>query len=198
MSAVQKYLERVIQLYGRGVPVGNLNCVNGWGGPFRPGEHASVFGLAGDLLDACKRGENVYLPGIGEHLSDGLTAPRVCATGVTMPVSEDDAAAFMAGADRKHRDWLAQPLDKNGWLDLLMRCQNGYATCLYVLEKIEADKTTREKELEDLLQSARAIADRRGEDTAWRRFSERLDRAGISAVTPKVFRLAEEDDPLTA
>lgn len=54
--------------------------------------------------------------------------------------NEENAQAFIAEKDRKHRQWLATPLSRAEWLDLLMRCQNGEATCLLVLEKIEAEQ----------------------------------------------------------
>lgn len=49
-------------------------------------------------------------------------------------------------------------------------------------------------ELHDLLTSARAIVARRGEDTAWGRFDERLRQAGIGNITPKTFRVLEGDE----
>lgn len=49
------------------------------------------------------------------------------------------------------------------------------------------------KELTDLLESARAIAMRKGEDVAWERFAARLGSEGISGITPKVFRVLEGD-----
>ncbi len=57
------------------------------------------------------------------------------------------------------------------------------------LSKITTAKTERELELEDLLTSARCIAERRGEDTAWQTFSARLAEFGIGSVTPKPFKL---------
>lgn len=57
----------------------------------------------------------------------------------------------------------------------------------------ETVKSAREKELEDLLASARAIAERKGEGTAWERFSERLAKAGISSITPRTFRVLPLD-----
>lgn len=55
-------------------------------------------------------------------------------------------------------------------------------------------KSQRETELEDLLVSARAIAERKGVDTAWVRFSERLGKAGIGCITAKTFRVLESDE----
>lgn len=83
-------------------------------------------------------------------------------------------------------------LDKNQMLELLMRCQEGRATCMYVLEKIEEGQD----ELIDLLTSARAIAERRGVDTAWERFSARLAEAGIGSITAKVFKVLQSDKEL--
>lgn len=54
-------------------------------------------------------------------------------------------------------------------------------------------KTARELELEDLLVSARAIAQRKGAETAWERFDERLAKAGIGCVTAKVFKVLPSD-----
>jgi NTP pyrophosphatase (non-canonical NTP hydrolase) len=49
------------------------------------------------------------------------------------------------------------------------------------------------KELEDLLTSARTIAQRNGEGTAWERFDERLAKAGIGSITAKVFKVLPSD-----
>lgn len=48
-------------------------------------------------------------------------------------------------------------------------------------------------QLEDLLRSARAIAERRGENTAWETFDNRVASFGIGNVTPKVFKVPVED-----
>lgn len=56
------------------------------------------------------------------------------------------------------------------------------------LSQITTAKTKRELELEDLLTSARAIAERKGEDTNWELFSKRIASFGIGFVTPKVFK----------
>lgn len=61
------------------------------------------------------------------------------------------------------------------------------------LSQFATAKTARELELEDLLISANAIAQRRGKDTAWARFSHRLADAGIGAVTPRTFRVLPSD-----
>jgi hypothetical protein len=53
----------------------------------------------------------------------------------------------------------------------------------------------REKKLIDLLISARCIAERKGEDTAWVRFSAAIEKEGIGSVTAKVFRILEIDKP---
>ena len=50
-------------------------------------------------------------------------------------------------------------------------------------------------ELSDLLTSARAIAERKGEGTHWERFSERLGAAGIGSITPRTFRVLPSDSP---
>ncbi len=61
------------------------------------------------------------------------------------------------------------------------------------LSQVATARTARELELEDLLTSARAIAMREGEGTAWKRFSDRLGKAGIGSVTAKTFRVLEGD-----
>lgn len=62
------------------------------------------------------------------------------------------------------------------------------------LSQVTNAKTAREIELEDLLTSARAIAERGGEGTAWVRFSNRLAEAGIGSITPKTFRILPGDE----
>jgi hypothetical protein len=54
-------------------------------------------------------------------------------------------------------------------------------------------KTPRELELEDLLASARCIAQRKGIDTAWERFDSRLAAMGISSVSAKPFKILPSD-----
>lgn len=56
---------------------------------------------------------------------------------MSIPHNEEHAEAFQADQRRKHEAWLAQPMDKADWVHLLMRCQNGEATCMFVAEKIE-------------------------------------------------------------
>ena len=50
-----------------------------------------------------------------------------------------------------------------------------------------------EIELRDVLTSARAIAERNGEETNWGRFSERIGKLGIGSVTAKTFRVLPSD-----
>ena len=52
-------------------------------------------------------------------------------------ISQEQAQAFMAEVERKHKEWLDRRLTRSEWLELLHRCQDGYASCLFVLEKIE-------------------------------------------------------------
>lgn len=58
---------------------------------------------------------------------------------------------------------------------------------------MELHKTERENLLEDLLTSARVIAQRKGANTAWERFDARLKTAGIGSVTAKVFKVLPSD-----
>lgn len=62
--------------------------------------------------------------------------------------------------------------------------------------------SSRNKEMEragealaDLLRSARAIAERKGEGTAWGRFDAAIAKVGIGNVTPRTFRILGDDDP---
>lgn len=49
------------------------------------------------------------------------------------------------------------------------------------------------EELVDLLVSARAIAQRKGEGTHWERFDARLAKFEIGSVTPRTFRVLPGD-----
>lgn len=60
------------------------------------------------------------------------------------------------------------------------------------LSQVATAKTARELELEDLLRSARCIAQRKGENTAWETFDQRLAECGIGSVTPKVFKILRD------
>jgi len=63
------------------------------------------------------------------------------------------------------------------------------------LSQIATAKTKRETELEQLLQSAAAIATRKGEETHWVRFLTSLHAAGISPITPRTYRVLPSDSP---
>lgn len=54
-------------------------------------------------------------------------------------MTDEEASAIVDAHDKRHAAWLARPLDRNEWIELLMRCQNGQCTCLFVLEKIERE-----------------------------------------------------------
>jgi hypothetical protein len=55
------------------------------------------------------------------------------------------------------------------------------------------------KEMEELLRSARCIAERKGEGTHWERFSESIAKLGIGSVTARTYRVlpmdTENQDP---
>ena len=53
----------------------------------------------------------------------------------------------------------------------------------------------RVEKLEDMLRSAHAIAERKGEGTAWVRFAARIKALEIGSVTPRTFRILGDDDP---
>jgi hypothetical protein len=56
---------------------------------------------------------------------------------------------------------------------------------------VAADK--RDQELEDLLRSACAIADREGVDTAWERFANSIRKLGLNGVTARTYRVLPSD-----
>lgn len=97
----------------------------------------------------------------------------------------------MAEQRRKHETWLAKPMGRSEWLDLLMRCQNGDCTCLFAMEKIEheLDKAAQSSpEAHMLLRSAFQIATRHGQETNWDGFTagvrkELLAQAGAPGST---------------
>lgn len=65
------------------------------------------------------------------------------------------------------------------WLELLQRCQNGEATCLFVLNAIEAEQNVLFDALKDangLCRSMNSIASRKGESTYWDGFQLQLDK----------------------
>jgi len=76
----------------------------------------------------------------------------------------------------------AMATDKGDTWDLSPKDQ---AAIQYALDRLA--------ELSDVLTSARCIAERRGADTAWERFSERIGRLGIGSVTAKVFKVLPSD-----
>lgn len=92
------------------------------------------------------------------------------------------------------REWLEKHFDSvfdEGDLDDLECLMEGCR-----LDTSEQEKSLQEEvnELRDLLVSAHAIAKRHGENTAWKRWSERLTNAGIGHVTAKVFKVLPSDE----
>jgi len=47
--------------------------------------------------------------------------------------------------------------------------------------------------LEDLLRSARCIAQRKGADTAWERFDASVAKAGVGSITARVYKVLPDD-----
>jgi len=59
---------------------------------------------------------------------------------------------------------------------------------------ISADASAvRERELEALLRSACAIAERKGESTAWDRFVASVHKVGLNGVTARTYRILPSD-----
>lgn len=63
------------------------------------------------------------------------------------------------------------------------------------LSQVATAKTKRELELEDLLRSACAIAERQGEGTHWERFVASVNKAGLNGVTARTYRVLPSDAP---
>lgn len=61
------------------------------------------------------------------------------------------------------------------------------------LSQFTSARTKRERELEELLCSACAIAERRGEDVAWDRFITSIHKLGLNSVTARVYRILPSD-----
>lgn len=55
-----------------------------------------------------------------------------------------------------------------------------------------------EKEIEQLLHSAKCIADREGKDTNWGAFAASLQKIGISGITARTYRAFEANDSTEA
>lgn len=66
--------------------------------------------------------------------------------------------------------------------------------CADTLRMLLAVPDKREKELEELLRSACAIADRQGENTAWERFGDGIRKVGLNGVTARTYRVLPSDD----
>lgn len=61
------------------------------------------------------------------------------------------------------------------------------------LSQIATAKTARELKLEELLRSACAIAERKGEGTHWGRFIASVNLLGLNGVTARTYRLLDGD-----
>lgn len=61
-------------------------------------------------------------------------------------------------------------------------------------EKAAPAGRDREQELEDLLRSACAIADRQGEGTAWERFANSIRDVGLNGITARTYRILPTDE----
>ena len=59
------------------------------------------------------------------------------------------------------------------------------------LSQFVTAKTKRELELEELLRSACAIAERKGEGTHWGRFQDSIQQMGLNGVTARTYRMLE-------
>jgi len=62
------------------------------------------------------------------------------------------------------------------------------------LSQVATAKTKRELELEELIRSACAIADRKGEGTHWERFIASANQLGLNGVTARTYRVLPSDE----
>ena len=61
------------------------------------------------------------------------------------------------------------------------------------LEKIVTIQSSHEAELKDLLRSACAIAERKGEKTHWDRFVHSVNQLGLNGVTARTYKVLPSD-----
>jgi hypothetical protein len=61
------------------------------------------------------------------------------------------------------------------------------------LSQVATAKTKREREMEELLRSALAIAERGGRDTHWGRFAASIAALGLNSVTARTYRILPSD-----
>jgi len=62
------------------------------------------------------------------------------------------------------------------------------------LSQVATAKTKRELELEELVRSACAIAERKGEGTHWGRFINSANQAGLNGITARTYRVLPSDE----
>ena len=65
--------------------------------------------------------------------------------------------------------------------------------CADALRMLLSVPDQREEELENLLRSACAIADRKGTDTAWERFGNSIRKVGLNGITARTYRVLPSD-----
>lgn len=75
-----------------------------------------------------------------------------------------------------------------GHAETLRECADTLRTLL------SSSKTDRETELEELLRSACAIADRKGAATAWGRFAASIHAVGLNGITARTYRVLPSDE----
>jgi hypothetical protein len=80
---------------------------------------------------------------------------------------------------------------KAGRRETLRECAD--ALNMLLSANLTEPPSAREKELEELLHSACAIAKRRGEGTAWERFVNGAYSLGINGITARTYRVLPSD-----
>lgn len=61
-------------------------------------------------------------------------------------------------------------------------------------EVVDEAKTPRELEMEELLRSACAIAERNGHGTHWKRFIASINKLGLNGITARTYRVLASDE----
>ena len=84
---------------------------------------------------------------------------------------------------------------KPGRRETLRECADGVRMLADIIRRaaVHAPKTAREIELEELLRSACAIADRKGAGTAWERFAASVHALGLNGITARTYRVLPSD-----
>ena len=111
----------------------------------------------------------------------------------SLPRCEHGRVSDCPSCDEQRRqiEELLQPLADEFWDDRGDHSMEHLLYRAYRLGCLARDEA--KTELKDVLCSARCIAERRGEDTDWETFSNRIAGLGIGSVTPRVFKMPRDE-----